>query len=259
MSQPASESTTGTERCVALEGCFNFRDLGGYRAAGRKTLRWGMLYRSDGLQRASPADLETFARLGLRSVVDLRTAEEVVRQGRIPDGPGRSYCHLPMFDLLPPAEDAPSWDRPDFVAAEYLRIVSEGAPAIAEVLAMLAEADSYPLVYHCFAGKDRTGILSAIVLELLGVGDDDIVSDYALSRVGLTRMLAELRARHPELASELDASAASLVSAEPESMRAFLVGFRSEHGSAADFAADIGMPGVADRLSELLAENPPGE
>ena len=259
MIHPATDSTTDTERCLALEGCFNFRDLGGYRAAGDKTVRWGMLYRSDGLQRSSPADLETFARLGLRNVVDLRSAEEVAERGRIPDQPGRSYRHIPMLDLLPPAEELPSWDRPDFVASEYLRMVSAGAHAIGEVLAVLAEPDSYPLVYHCFAGKDRTGILSAVVLELLGVGDDDIVSDYALSRVGLTRMLAELRARHPELGAELDASAAALVSAEPESMRAFLARFRAEHGSAARFAAGLGMPGIAGRLRELLTETARGE
>ncbi len=256
MRLPETDQTTSTQRCPALEGCFNFRDLGGYRAAGGGWVRTGMLYRSDGLERSSPSDLDTFRRLGLRSVVDLRTAGEVAERGRIPDEPGRAYRHLPMFDLLPPAEELPSWDRPDFVAAEYLRMVSAGAPTIGAVLEMLAEPASYPLVYHCFAGKDRTGIVSAIVLELLGVGDEDIVSDYALSRVGLTRMLDDLRARHPERRAELDASAAAIVGAYPESMRAFLAGFRAEHGSAERFAGGIGLPGIAGRLRELLVEVP---
>lgn len=242
------------ERTVDLDGCYNFRDLGGYRGAGDRRVRWQVLYRSDGLQRLGPAGLDALRRLGLRSVVDLRTTGELEERGRVADEPGRSYHHLPMFDLLPPAEELPSWDRPDFVAAEYLRMLSAGAPTIAAVLELLAEADSYPLVYHCFAGKDRTGIMSAIVLELLGVADDDIVADYALSQVGLARMLAELRERHPDRSAELDASAAAMVSAEPASMRAFLAGFRAGHGGAEAFAARLGLPGIAGRLRELLLE-----
>ena len=258
MTTPETDPSPPPERTLSFEGCFNFRDLGGYRGAGGGQVRRRVLFRSDSLAQLSPSDLEVLAGLGLRSVIDLRTAGELAERGRVPDGAGWTYRHLPMFDILPPAEELPSWDRPDFVASEYLRMLDAGAPTIAEVLTLLAEPETYPVVYHCFAGKDRTGIMSALVLELVGVSEEDIVADYALSAVGLERMLARLRERYPERSVELDASAAAIVSAEPASMRTFLAGLRREHGGAAAFAAELGLAGIGEALQAVLLEGAPG-
>lgn len=242
------------DRHLPFEGCFNFRDLGGYVGAGGRSVRWRVLFRADGLHRLTAADAAALRELGLRTVVDLRTLDEVTERGRIDPHPDVTYHHLPMFDVLPPAEELPRWERPDFVAAEYRRMLTAGGPTIGRVLELLADPDTYPVAYHCFAGKDRTGIMSAIVLELLGVADDDIVADYALSQIGMTRMLATLRERYPERVSELDASAAAIVAADPASMAAFLAEFGAEHGGADRYAASLGLEGIGARLRALLLE-----
>ncbi|MDA8283789.1 MAG: tyrosine-protein phosphatase, partial [Actinomycetota bacterium] len=122
------------------------------------------------------------------------------------------------------------------------------------VLGMLTDPATYPVAYHCFAGKDRTGILSAVVLELLGVSDEDIIADYALSREGMDRMLAWLRERNPDRAEEIDASASAIAAAEPASMAAFLEGLRSEHGSAEGYAESLGLAGIGERVRGVLLE-----
>lgn len=254
---PAGAPTTpdpSPERWLPFEGCFNFRDLGGYRGAGGRPVRWRVLFRADGLHRLTDPDRDSLRALGLRTVIDLRTRDEVTERGRVPDHDGLDYHHLPMLDVLPPDDELPRWERFEHVAAEYRRMLAEGAPTIAQVLALLADEERYPAVYHCFAGKDRTGILTALVLELLGVADDDIVADYALSQIGMQRMLTQLRARYPERAAEIDASAAAIASADPATMATFLAAFRAEHGGADAFAAALGLPGIAGRLRELLLE-----
>ncbi|MHB1929434.1 MAG: tyrosine-protein phosphatase [Acidimicrobiales bacterium] len=243
------------ERHLPFEGCFNFRDLGGYRSADGRRVRWRVLFRADGLHRLTPGDLRSLRELGLRTVIDLRTADEVNDRGRLDADPGLRYHHLPMFDVLPPAEELPLWERPEFVAAEYRRMLAAGSATVARVLELLADPAAYPVAYHCFAGKDRTGIMSAVVLELLGVADEDIVADYALSRQGMARMLAWWRERSPDRAAEIDASASAIAAAEPASMAAFLDSFRADHGSAEAYAATLGLEGVGDRLRHLLLED----
>ena len=185
-------------------------------------MRWRTLFRADGLARLTPADLGRLGELGLRTVIDLRTADEVGK-GRIdPEHPELAYHHLPMMDVLPPAEELPRWADPQFVAGQYQDMLRSGAAAITRALELLADAGSYPLTYHCMAGKDRTGVLSALVLELLGVAEEEIVGDYALSGEAMQRMLAWLRVAEPERSKEYEAGAAAMVAAEPASMAAFL-------------------------------------
>ena len=100
-----AESLTA-DRLIPLDGCFNFRDLGGYAGAGGRPVRWGRLYRADALQRLSDADLARLAELDIRHVIDLRTPGELDEQGRI-IWPGRDlgYRNLPMMDVLPDTKD----------------------------------------------------------------------------------------------------------------------------------------------------------
>jgi protein tyrosine/serine phosphatase len=252
---PPTTPPAGLDRHLSFEGCFNFRDLGGYAGADGRTVRWRRLFRADGLHRLTPGDLRALKDLGLATVIDLRTQDEVDRRGRLDAGLELDYLHLPMFDVLPPAEELPQWERPEYVAGEYQRMLALGQATVTRVLQLLAEAESYPVAYHCMAGKDRTGIMSAVVLALLGVADEDIVADYALSRIGMVRLLEALRLEFPDRAESLDQSAAAIVAAEPESMAAFLLAFRAEHGSAEAYVASLGLAGVGERLRELLLED----
>ena len=243
------------ERQLSLEGCFNFRDLGGYPTRDGRRVRWRRLFRADSLSRLTESDFGQLGAVGLATVIDLRTATEVAERGRVEwPAPGITYHHLPMLDVLPDRDEFVEWAAPGFVARRYADMLATGAPAVADALRVLADPRAHPAVIHCAAGKDRTGIISALVLGLVGVSDEDIVTDYALSRDNMTRMLTRLREERPEAAAEIQASAAAIVAAEPETMQAFLAQFRADHGSFEDYAARAGMAGAVGALRSSLLD-----
>jgi protein-tyrosine phosphatase len=137
------------------------------------------------------------------------------------------------------------------VTAELL---SQGSRAITEALAVLADGSAYPAVIHCAAGKDRTGILSAVLLGLLGVPDEAIVADYSLSSGAMVRFLEWLRTEYPDAKDELERSSAAIVAAEPEMMTRFLQRFRSDHGSFEAYADSLGMTSAVNGLRHALLE-----
>jgi protein-tyrosine phosphatase len=257
VSEPLLPASADPVRRLELEGVWNFRDLGGYRARDGRQVRWRRLFRADGLDRLTAADLQHIERLRLRTVIDLRTGDEVAR-GRMAtaDAPV-GWHHLPMLEVLPARERYNAWVTPAHVAEQYLGMISSGEATVRGFLHLVCDADRYPLVFHCFAGKDRTGILTALVLGLLGVADDDIASDYALSAAAMHRLLEWLRAQYDEGAAELErleSSAAAIVAAEPETMAAFLRQFRAAYGSFEAYAVSVGYPDAAERLAGILLE-----
>jgi protein-tyrosine phosphatase len=243
------------QRVIELEGCFNFRDLGGYRTVDGRSVKWQRLFRADGLQRLTDADLAQLADLGLATVIDLRTDQELEESGRIAwPAPGLAYHHLPMLDVLPDRTTYPAWVDVSYVADRYVGMLEKGADAVAEALAVLAEPAAYPAVFHCAAGKDRTGLLAAVVLGLLGVSDEDIIADYALSQEAMARMLAWLRAERPEVREQIEGSAAAIVAAEPDTMSLFLARLREQHGSFAGYADSLGAGAAARYLQHALLD-----
>jgi protein-tyrosine phosphatase len=230
------------ERSIPFESVFNFRDLGGYRAAGGRSVRWRRLFRADGLHRLTEAEADLVAHLGLSTVVDLRTPEETTR-GRFPEslGPIR-YHHLPMFDVIPDWSQLPDVQSPWFMANRYAEMLDTGRDALAGVLVLLADPDAYPLVFHCAAGKDRTGIVAAVVLELLGVDRATVVADYALSHAAMARLEAWIAERHPDWARS-DTRPPAVIEARPETMEQFLSVVDERFGSVEGLVADLGVAG----------------
>jgi protein-tyrosine phosphatase len=171
-----------TARGVAFRNVFNFRDLGGYPTADGHRLRWARLYRSDDLSRLPAGEVDRLAALGIHTVVDLRRDREIEQTGRIPDFAGLIYHHIHL--------PHPHWEQPEFadtaqraafLRERYRELTEAAGPEIAATLALVADAASAPLVFHCVAGKDRTGVIAALVLSLLGVDRDIIADDYHLS------------------------------------------------------------------------------
>lgn len=243
------------ERVVALEGCFNFRDLGGYETADGRSVRWRRLFRADGLHRLTESDQRDLAKLGLQTVIDLRSQGELAERGSIAwSAPGLAYHHLPMSEVLPDQEELPSWVDATYAASRYAELLGQGREAVTEALAVLTDPAAYPAVFHCAAGKDRTGILSALILGLLGVSDQLIVSDYALSRAGMIRFLDWLRSNYPGASEQLERSSAAILAAEPETMALFLERFHSDHGSFEDYAASLGMASAVAYLRLALLD-----
>jgi protein-tyrosine phosphatase len=225
----------------ASTSLFNFRDLGGHRTADGQTVRYGRLYRSDSLHRLSGAECEQLCGIGVRTVIDLRRPYEVDRDGRVPHTPGLAYHNIhPVHREWDAALYRPESGPARYLADRYLDMAEEGAQGLGEALRMIADPRHAPLVIHCFAGKDRTGVLSALTLSLLGVGDEDIAADYALSERAQTALTAALRADLPDLAVAKQVPI-QFVACPPEAMLLFLTELRGRFGSVAAFAAHAGV------------------
>jgi protein-tyrosine phosphatase len=120
---------------------------------------------------------------------------------------------------------------------------------------ILATPGSLPAVFHCAAGKDRTGMLAALVLSALGVPDDVIIADYALSGAALARLFTWAERNRPEVLASLKEAPAAHLAAEPEAMAGVLASLHREHGSARGFLAGVGVtPEVFTALEAALLE-----
>jgi protein-tyrosine phosphatase len=242
------------ERHLDFEACFNFRDLGGYAAEDGRTVAWGRVYRSDMFHRMTEADRARLRDLGLRTVIDLRSTNEVERWGRF-DHHEVDYHHHPLFEegttALPPIT-GPDHPEPENPAEMYLLFADEGALSLARALTVLAEGD-HPAVFHCAAGKDRTGVLAALLLLALGVPEDVVVDDYQLTELAVARQAEWLVRHEPESAAEMDRMPGWIRASRPYVMRAFLDGLRADHGSPEGYLSDIGIDqAVITTLQERL-------
>ena len=246
-------ATAVGDRHVTWRGIFNLRDLGGYPAAGGRSTRWQVVYRADGLHRAERAGSDVPA-LGWRTVLDLRTADE--RDLGVYSCDGVDVIHLPVlqrtWDFI---DEACSEDAVEFLHERYAEMADCGAAAIATAFEVLASAARLPVVFHCSAGKDRTGVLAALVLATLGVDDDVIAADYALSERPVTDLIASLTASRPDPAAQVARQPSAVLACPPEAIRRFLEGLRDRYGSTDAYLQAIGVDaGTRLALREVLLE-----
>lgn len=195
--------TTTPQRHIPLQGCSNFRDLGGYIGHQGRALRWGKVFRADHLADLQVQDWTQLNALGLARAVDLRGHTERQRQGY--DWPQLEQHHLAIEPTLVQEAIAllqagGQLSVPDTVALmqdTYRSFVRDYTPMFARLLALLLE-DERPLVFHCTAGKDRTGWAAALLLHALGVQRAHIEHDYLLTNQFYRRpaALAEQAAQH---------------------------------------------------------------
>ncbi len=174
-----------SDRRVGFEGVSNFRDLGGYRTSSGGSTRWGMVFRADALFGLTEGDLDAYRGLGLQVVFDLRGDQEQAEQ----PNPVESRS-VPLVFRRPAQSGtdadvvfrASSIEEGELVLAElYLGHLAHGAARIGEIFSAMAGPEGLPAVFHCHAGKDRTGIVAALLLELLGVDRSTILDDYELT------------------------------------------------------------------------------
>jgi len=246
-------------RLVLLQTCQNFRDLGGYTGIGGRQVAWGRLYRADTLSRLTDTDLEVILGLDIRTVVDLRARNEIERHGRLSsDGHEIVYHHLPMIDEvmgLDRPRTPPPAELPADLGTFYIQMVEGATAAVTTALEILAAPDALPAVFHCMAGKDRTGILAAVILGLLGVADEDIVSDYILTEERRRERDAYLASVDPEYLEYLDSLPPFARETRAESMWTFLRHIGDRYGSMNGFLDVAGLdPDVVNRLRVSLLE-----
>ena len=253
-------------RRIHLDGPVNFRDIGGYQTVDGSTVRWRKVYRADALHEMSDRDAQiVFDDLEIGLVIDLRSEREVDLVGTGPVGSsGATWVHLSVIDETQPAqqtwqallEDVPMSER-------YSRILAQAGPRFVEALELIAES-SVPLVFHCTAGKDRTGILAALLLCALGVPDTEVVDDYAATSEVLHTIEARYlaRAEDPRFSTQFEGlpgwrdQARKLMTADAQTMHHVLGELRANDTSIDAWLARNGLSaGMMSLLRTRLLES----
>lgn len=215
---------------ILLPHAFNVRDLGGFVTESGKTVRWHKLYRADGLYELTDEEWKTLYDLGVRTVVDLRSLSETeTMPDRVPEGISWVHCPLQAEEM-----DFQNLDRGAMasfrrsMAESYTDMVTKTPQLLAKALcAVVNGLQNGAVIFHCTAGKDRTGVLAASILHLLGANDADILADYMVSELYNRGGLQKIAAVLPNYNDLLP-----LLSSAPEHMEPLLLYFNTN-----DFAA----------------------
>jgi protein tyrosine/serine phosphatase len=177
-----------SDRAIVLPGLLNLRDLGGLPTVDGGQVRRGLLFRSDYPALLGPGQVAAaLTKLGLRTVVDLRARREAEHECVDWREHGVDYHRYPV------SSGASSWD------AGYRRYLTHRPETVVQAVRVLLDPDVWPVLFHCAAGKDRTGTVAALVLCAMGVEASDIVADYVLSEASVEGVLARLAGAAPYL------------------------------------------------------------
>ena len=245
-----------SDRHIPFEGCFNFRDIGGYVGHNGRQVRWGKYFRAGRQDRMTEADLARVHDLGVRAQIDLRKQEEVDDQSRGPLGNlGASYYHLPVIPDGRTDELNRLVGDVGISGKRYLGYLEFGPQTWLDLFDIFADADAHPIVIHCTAGKDRTGVSTAFLLSVLGVDRSVIEADYVLTNRDVSRQV-DFVETHVGLPEGLDRETMVHHAGVPEdAMGDFLDGLESRWGGAVAYLSEIGVPeSQMDRVRELFLE-----
>lgn len=238
-------------RALDWEGCANVRDLGGVPLPDGRVTKSGVLVRSDNVRKLSDRGWQSLAEHGIARIVDLRWPEELT------DDPPRDVdidvVHVSLLGVLDPdySDDAEDYlaagDPAGYWGKLNIEIIDGYRETIGEALTAIADADG-PVVFHCAGGKDRTGLVSALLLRNAGVSIDDVAADYALTFDALQR--------EPHDAADDDALRRRTfwLSCPPEAMRRALEHLDREYGDVAGYLRSCGLDDTRiERLRDRLA------
>ncbi len=209
----------------------NFRDLGGYHTREGRTVRWRKLFRSDALHELTDdAAARGIGELAIGAIVDLRNTNESQRDGVGPwPAMGARYHHFPLLEQrgVPPIAGHDVVDR---LSNTYQWVIDNSGPLLAQALEAVADANKSAAVFHCSAGKDRTGILAGLVLGVLGVDEETIAADYLLTNEIVDRLLERIHKMEP--ASTVTVQS---IRAQPIAFERFLTTLNSGYGGAEEY------------------------
>ena len=253
-------------RHLALQGTPNFRDLGGYETTDGRFVRWGLIYRSGVLSNLTASDFAYLRQLDVHVVCDFRTADEnaVAPEIWIPNSgvlhvsapigtAGSKDVNAPMEQFLstnPTQEQTKAW-----LVKTYGDFALADASEFAKVFAQLKQ-DHLPLLYHCTAGKDRTGVFSALLLLTLGVPERTVLADYeltdkymlnAMSPAATQKMLAS---SSPAFAKVPPQVTRTMMASDPDFLRGTLHKIDEKYGSFDNYRRTE--LGVSDADVEVL-------
>jgi protein-tyrosine phosphatase len=242
------------DRRLRCEPCLNIRDVGGYRTSDGATIRWRTLLRGDNLCNLSADGATVLLDYGVRTVIDLRYIAEL-EEAVHPFGPLGShtgvvgYQHLPLRHPDDVDLDA-AYQACQSLAEIYQIYLDHGGVRFAAIARAIATAPDGAVMVHCHVGKDRTGIVVALLLALANVPAETIIADYALSAEYLRPLFDESKRANPEIDDALWHS-------RPETMQSWLERLETIHGGAERYFLTAGLtPEEIERLRARLREEP---
>ena len=231
-----------SDRHHAFEASFNFRDIGGYPATNRKKVRWGRYFRAGRQDRMTEADLRELKKLNIRTQIDLRKSDEIRDQGKGPlESMGATHHNIPVI----PDGGTDTLSRlvgdTGISGKRYLGYLEFGPDAWVRLFDLFSNASTGPLVLHCTAGKDRTGVSTAFLLSVLGVERDWIEADYQLTNRDVERQVNFLE-EHIGLPEDVSREDMVRAAGVPEgAIGDFLDGIEERWGGPLEYLKSIGI------------------
>lgn len=225
-----------TERIISLEGACNVRDLGGYQTKEGREIQWGRFYRGDGQHKLTDRDQALLLGRGIHTVIDLRHAKEVsVAKDAFADSDNVAYHNV---DLINPATT--NQPQVNSLGQLYLSMLDNSQDAFLRIFEILANPSDEAILFHCTAGKDRTGMVAALLLDLAGVPHTTIIEDYAMTAECLLPIMDGLRAGRPEgMPADLYER---FLGCDPSNMEMMLQHLHAAYGGPERYLAAIGLP-----------------
>lgn len=244
------------DRHHPFEGCFNFRDIGGYPTADGRSVRWGRYFRAGRQDRMTPQDLEKMRSFGIRTQIDLRRPDEIREQGKGPLADlGVTYHNIPVIPEGGTDQLSRLVGDTGISGRRYLGYLEFGPQSWQRMFELFADAASQPIVLNCTAGKDRTGVSTAFLLAVLGVERALIEADYLLSNLDVPRQAAfiEQTTGFPEGISREDMI--RLAGVPETAMGEFLDGLEARWGGPLGYLTSIGIQeDTLDAVREAFLE-----
>ena len=249
--------TTSAAQPLDIDGLVNVRDLGGLRTVDGRKVRSGQVVRSDNPKSLSEqGHAELIAEVSPRTVVDLRMDMEVEREGyTLIDHSVTVINHamVPQSGVTPEQIQAGMADN---LVEDYRRQIEANATSIIAALELIADESSRPVIIHCTAGKDRTGIVTALLLDILGVDHETIVADYHVTHGNMAPILERIRAAQVFQDNGLATAPMWIFEAHPDTMREFLQHVTETYGGAEGYVLAKGMaPQTVARLRADLLQD----
>ena len=230
------------ERHYPFEGCFNFRDIGGYLNQDGKRVKKGLYFRAGRQDRMSHKDLLQLSDLKISTQIDLRRPDEVLEQGKGPlEAMGAKYINIAVIPEGGSDQLSRLVGDTGISGKRYLGYLEFGPTSWLRLFGILASEDNLPVVLHCTAGKDRTGVSTAFLLSILGVSRDVIEADYLLTNLDTERQ-ADFIERNVGYPEGYDREKMISIAGVPkDAMKVFLDGMESKWGSAVEYLQKIGV------------------
>lgn len=230
------------ERHYPFEGCFNFRDIGGYLNQDGKRVKKGLYFRAGRQDRMSDEDLSQLSDLKISTQIDLRRPDEVLEQGNGPlESMGANYINIAVIPEGGSDQLSRLVGDTAISGRRYLGYLEFGPTSWLRLFGILSDEDNLPVVLHCTAGKDRTGVSTAFLLSVLGVSRDVIEADYLLTNLDTERQadFIEGTVGYPD---GYDRKKMIDVAGVPkDAMKDFLDGVESKWGSVIEYLQKIGV------------------